>query len=92
MNWRLRNEAALHWHTWDDEEFLVYDETTGDTHLVNRITREALRLLALAPQNAADLSRGVADALQFAPGIEFQPNIERLLVHLDRLGLVEPLG
>ena len=92
MYWRIRNGAALVWQTWDDEEFLLYDASTGDTHLVNRVTREALRLLEASPHRGSDLSHHIADELHIEHGIEFESSIADLLAHLDRIGLAEPVG
>ena len=88
MRWKIRQGEALLWHTWDDDEFLVYDTRTGDTHLVNRVTSEVLRLLQ-SPRALAELVRLLAEALEVEHTAPFEMNITNLLAHLDRIGLVE---
>ena len=88
--WQVRRGAELVWKTWDDEEFLLYDASTGDTHLVNRVTREALRLLENAPRPASELVRGVAEACGVDAAPELEVSMANLLRYLDQVGLVEP--
>lgn len=91
MKWRTRQGAELLWRSWDTDEILVFDVTSGDTHLVNDLTAEILQVLDRASLDVNGLCREIAGSL--SPGDEsdeFQSNVAKLLDHLDRLGLVEP--
>lgn len=90
MRWRIREGAEFLWRTWDSEEILVYDTFTGDTHLVNRVTSEALRSLQLSPCDPAELSQRIAESLGVENEPVFDASVRDLLAHLDRIGLVEP--
>ena len=89
MCWTLRPGVELSWQCWDPDEFLVYDSASGDTHLVNEVTREVLRQLGRAPQSTSQLGCLVAESLGLADDPELEQRLAQLVSHLDRIGLVE---
>ncbi|WP_173062480.1 HPr-rel-A system PqqD family peptide chaperone [Sulfurimicrobium lacus] len=88
MMWRLISGHALHFRSWNDE-FVVYNSLSGDTHLLGSAAAHVLLKLQQAPADAAVLAEFLAPALQ--PGFDgdFVLEIEHLLVDLNRLALVE---
>ena len=90
LRFRIRAAATFAQHTWDGVEFLIHDGTTGDTHLVNRVTLEALKSFEASPRTTDELCRAVADALGVEVDEQFEANMAALVSHLDRLGFVEP--
>jgi PqqD family protein of HPr-rel-A system len=87
--WALNQSASLSWQSFDDE-FIVFNATSGDTHLLNRISAEALRCLAEYPATGAELSQRVAERLGLPDSEDTRRQIAELLGRFDELGLVEP--
>ena len=88
MSWTLRPGARLLWRSWDDDEYLVFDDASGDTHLVNGVTACILELLEQANLEPADAAGRVAGSLGVDPDA-LAPHLGPLLDHLERIGLVE---
>jgi len=83
-------DPPLHWRSWDKREYVVYHSASGDTHLLNHVTAEVLRKLERSQMGSHELAGEVATALDCDLDEEFETYIERLLMHLDRIGLVIP--
>jgi PqqD family protein of HPr-rel-A system len=77
--WRLAPGQALRRHGWDGEH-LVYNDISGNTHL---LTEAALALLLALQQQARPQSALAAD-LRYAAGA-----VESLLADLEALSLIE---
>jgi PqqD family protein of HPr-rel-A system len=86
--WAVNRSASLSWKRFDDE-FIVFNASSGDTHLLNLISTEALRCLEESPTTAAELSRRVAERLGLFDSEDTQRQVAELLSRLDELGLVE---
>jgi PqqD family protein of HPr-rel-A system len=87
--WELAQGSQLHWKSWDDE-FVVFDEGSGDTHLLDPLAAEVLKTLEEAPGDVPSLIARVASRL----GIERAPEIERhiraTIQRFHEAGLAEP--
>ena len=83
------NVNALVWRVWEDE-FLVYNTTSGQTHHLNLLAGEALRSLEAEAAHECELVRRLAD--QFGIAEESAPlqMIDHLIRELDELGLIAP--
>lgn len=88
--WVISQGAPLLWRNWDDGEYVVYSTASGDTHLINEVTAEVLRQLERSELAFSDLVGKVAQALGIEGDGQFESHVARLLVHLDRIGLIEP--
>lgn len=69
----------------------MYSPASGDTHLVNDVTAEVLHQLERSEKAFPDLIASVALGLRAERDERFERYVARLLVHLDRIGLVEPV-
>lgn len=78
--WRVREGQSLAHRCWD-EECALYNDLSGDTHLIERPTLELLLDLAAQPQSVAQL----LDA-----GYGEPHDIESALRQLQLLHLIEP--
>ena len=87
--WKLVG-APLIWRSWDEGEYVVFHEASGDTHHVNLFTAALLRQLERANLDAHDLAQRVADVLEISADRQYLTMVGRLLEFLDDLGLVEP--
>lgn len=76
--WRLTPGLVLHYRTWDNETFVLYNNLSGDTHLTDAAAMEVLALLQDAPAATA--------ALGAALGVGDTPdNCEQLAALLEEL-------
>ena len=97
-HWQLSLLVVLHWRCWDNE-WVVYNQGSGDTHLLDTFT--ACTLMALEEEAATpaqllvhllaqlDLSQGIV--LEF-PAEQTRAAEQRMLAalqHLEQAGLIE---
>ncbi|TAN75819.1 MAG: HPr-rel-A system PqqD family peptide chaperone [Gallionella sp.] len=88
MMWRLISDHAFCFRSWNDE-FVVYNSLSGDTHLLGLAAAQILLELQQAPSDAITLATSLAPLLQAEIGEEFSLQIEHLLADLDKLALIE---
>jgi PqqD family protein of HPr-rel-A system len=89
QRWKIADQLRLRWRSWQDE-YIVYNCNSGDTHLLNPIAAEALKNLQQAPHSIEDLSQVVGDKLDIAVDQTLQQNLHRFVLKLAHLGLVYP--
>jgi len=78
--WRLIDPDRILWERWPDE-CIVYNDLSGQTHLLNVSAAAALELLGAGGESAETLAEKLnVDSAE----------IERLLQEFDQLGLIEP--
>jgi len=76
--------------SWQDG-VVVYNLDSGNTHLLNPIAGQVLKLLAEAPADATTIARQLARQIDLDSDAELDDNVAGLLNHLDYLGLIEPI-
>jgi len=74
---------------WDDES-VVYNVSSGDTHLLNAAATAVLRCLQDAPGDSADLAALVATVLSIEVDHSLVASVERILQDFSLLGIVKP--
>jgi PqqD family protein of HPr-rel-A system len=79
----------LAWRVWDDE-FLVYNTASGQTHHLNFLAGEALRSLEAEPGSASELVCRLAEQFEMAQDSPPLQMIDGLIRQLDELGLIAP--
>ena len=87
--WCLPNGVSLLWQSWDEDEVIVFNRASGQTHLLDAFSAAVLRRIEASPSTVAELSS------YFARGfaLDEQGLSERLEVvcrRFDQLGLAEP--
>lgn len=88
--WRLNPCARLHWLFWD-EDHIVFNAASGQTHVLNELGAAILRLLEEHYLNHTEIGqRLVAQYEELVLDTELSAAIEALLANLDILGLIEP--
>lgn len=95
MQWRALSDLALHFRSWDDE-FVVYNSLSGDTHLLGSAAAQVLLKLQQAPSDAVALAESLTPQFQARMEMEkmdkeLVDQITRLLEDLHTLALVEPI-
>jgi len=88
MMWRVISEHALHFCSWDDE-FIVYNSLSGDTHLLGSTAANVLLKLQQIPSDAITLAESLAPMLQAKMDDELVFQIDHLLAELNTLALIE---
>ena len=86
--WRVPSGFRLHWQSWDDE-FVVYNCGSGDTHLLDPAAAEVLQSLEQESADLSELAGRVAASLKIQADSEFSAYLEQLLSDLYKLGLIE---
>lgn len=87
--WRLNPACRLHWRHWD-EDHILFNAASGQTHVVNELGADVLRLLEEKPASAGELLEGLAVHYGLAADAGLAAGVQRLLADLDQLGLIEP--
>ena len=88
QKWRIFPGLRLHWRSWEDE-FVVYNSASGDTHLLDQVSRDMLKVLESESPTLSELAGRLAESQEIEADAEFSSYLERLLATLEKLGLVE---
>ena len=89
QRWQVTRGRRLFWKVWDDE-FVFYDVASGDTHLIDIVSGEALKNLINSPASAGELSAKIESAFELAGDTNLSTHLANLLTKLQELGLIEP--
>jgi len=87
--WAVPDANDLIWRVWDDE-FLVYNTASGQTHHLNFLAGEALRGLEVEGARTDELICRLAAQFEITEDSPPIQMIDRLIRELDELGLIEP--
>jgi PqqD family protein of HPr-rel-A system len=82
--------TKLAWKSWDDE-VVVFNFASGDTHLLNPVAARALRILEQKPLTAREVSQQLASSDTLPADEQLIEHVENLLSRLDEMGLIEPV-
>jgi PqqD family protein of HPr-rel-A system len=89
--WRLCRPEQLHWACWDSE-FSLFDEQTGETHLINALPAEVIRELEQGPLDLPTLSARLAQLCEAEDTPEWRVRISGVLTLLQSLELLDANG
>jgi PqqD family protein of HPr-rel-A system len=86
-----RAVVLLHWAGWNDE-YVVFDEASGQTHQLDAVRAYVLNLLTEGPHSLADIRRALAqDAAPAADAIGDEI-LHTILGEFESHGLVEVIA
>lgn len=88
MMWQAISGDALHIRFWNDE-FVVYNSLSGDTHLLGASAAHILVKLQHTASDAVTLAASLASLMQAEMDDEFLSQTEQLLAGLGKLALIE---
>jgi PqqD family protein of HPr-rel-A system len=80
----------LVWVTWG-EESIVFNKSSGNTHLVNSMAAKILSLLQVQPRSAEEICQSIATEMQLDADDEILQRVKVVFETLDHLGLIESL-
>ena len=89
QKWVVSAASRLSWRVWGDD-VMVYHHGSADTHKLSVPAIHALEHLQKEPLTVDQLIERLADALGFIADDELQRYTEKMVVHFDELGLIEP--
>lgn len=87
--WSINPVCRLHWRCWG-ESYILFNETSCQTHYLNHIAVEILQLLAQAILTEEQLSHKIAEKHGFQLDDEMRNYIAETMISMDELGLIEP--
>jgi PqqD family protein of HPr-rel-A system len=88
LPWRLRAGQRLQMVEGEDES-VIYNDCSGETHLLSAIAVDLLRKLAQGTADFRSISTSIAQAWEFESEEERQETVQNLLAELDALWLIE---
>ena len=88
MKWKLKSEHSLQLRCWGDE-CVVYNDLSGDTHLVGSVGAQILHILQRSPSDSALLNKSIASFLNTEINDELILQLEQILMDFDKLALIE---
>jgi PqqD family protein of HPr-rel-A system len=88
--WRLGKLTSLHWRRWDDE-WVVFDVASGQTHRLDLFTAVTLLTLEEAPRDRVGLAAALAADLELESNDALAAALDTALQRLQTVGLVESL-
>ena len=62
--WSLPAGVTLLWQAWDDDETIVYNRASGQTHLIDAFSAELLREFESKPRSIDEISLRLATELE----------------------------
>jgi len=87
--WCLRPGQTLQYRHWDDE-YVLYNDLSGDTHLLGDAAIELLRVLQTGPASRQALAAVLEAQFDIDP-LELDQETGELLRHLQHLYFIEPV-
>jgi PqqD family protein of HPr-rel-A system len=90
VTWRVSTPAPLPMRNWDGD-YVVYNPLSGNTHILDIVTGEVLKMIATGPARAQAICSRVANFLELpADDGNVSQHVGDILHVLDDLGLIEP--
>ena len=88
--WLVELGCFFHWQRFKSENSIIFNEASGQTHIVNQLCADAIDLLQQSPIDSKSLAEALAQRNDFALDEEWIAYINEMLADLDQLGLIEP--
>jgi PqqD family protein of HPr-rel-A system len=84
----IRPSASLHWAGWDDE-YVVFDETSGQTHQLDVFRAYVLNTLTERSQTRRELMDDLQVALAASRSSDLAESLDAVLNDFERYGLID---
>lgn len=89
QRWSCCDAGRFRTKDWGEDEAVIYDIASGDTHVMDPLAMEILDRLKCSPGlSAASLQAALGDVFEGLPDAEVALRIERCLAGLQQIGLV----
>jgi PqqD family protein of HPr-rel-A system len=87
--WRLPAGVSLLWQSWGEDEVIVFNRASGQTHLLDAFSAALLRRIEAAPTTTADLAGCFATGFALDASL-LSHRVDAACARFDQLGLAEP--
>jgi len=87
--WRLPAGVSLLWQSWDEDEVIVFNRGSGQTHLLDAFSAAVLRRIEASPTTTVDLARFFATGFELDASVLIH-RVDAACERFDHLGLAEP--
>jgi PqqD family protein of HPr-rel-A system len=89
-SWRVVALDQLAWRSWEHET-VIYNDLSGDTHLLEPLATFVFEVLSEAPASMAQLEMRAAEAVLFDVANDvIARRVQDVFSRLQRLSLIEP--
>ena len=88
--WRVNPDLPLSWRQWQDE-YVVFNPLTGNTHVLDAIAGEILLMVERGPIPWRELRRHMAEFLEAPDDQRLAEAVLQAIGRLDELVLIEPV-
>ena len=88
LTWALNPTSGLHWRCWDDE-WVVFDQGSGQTHLMRPLQAATLMQFGAQPLSFEQLLDKVAADMPSLPPSDLASAVSLAIDQLVGLGLLE---
>jgi len=88
MIWSIPENANIAIETWD-ENAIIYFSLSGETHLLNELAYEVLRLFLGGSQTLAALMNKLCLIFEVEDQADLELQIQKLIINFENLGLIE---
>jgi len=86
MSQKVQAQAGLLWRCWDDE-FVVYNPASGDSHYLDYLSGEGLKGLERRSMTVSELADELASSCDIPRDSKLQQYVEQMLASFSDLGL-----
>ena len=87
----LLSNASLHWAGWNDE-YVVFDEASGQTHQLDAVRAYVLHLLGDGPQSVAEVSLALRALPAFPADSAANEILGSIFSEFETSGVVKRIG
>ncbi len=88
IRYRVQSIPSLHWAGWSDE-YVVFDEASGQTHQLDAVRAYALHLLSDGAQSPSDVLEALAGVPAFPKESVTTTTVAMIFSEFVTCGLVE---
>jgi PqqD family protein of HPr-rel-A system len=91
LKWYVPDNNPILLEEWDNEA-VVYNPNSGETHQLDRLSVDVLKLIKTQPVSLDTLTESIRTLYQVEDNYGLEPQLEGLILQFDTLGLIEPLA
>ena len=88
-NWQTNDHAKFDIEEWD-EEALVFHVQSGETHQLNTLAVDVLKIIIQKPISFTEILNQLRSEYPIDNSTELSKQLETLICQFDNLGLIEP--
>lgn len=91
ISYRSNSALYLHWAVWNDE-YVVFDEASGQTHQLDAVRAYVLHLVSDTPQTASAVAHALSELPDVPNGSVTSALVSVILNEFETCGLAEAIA